>query len=390
MTIRQHLLAMKYNYLSHIRILILSFFLLALVSFSSAQRQNLSPNFDAVECEEVLKLNKSFLDTNLDSRFEDMVAGYQIHYRTPSVGLDNRADIWLRADSTVVIMLRGTTRNPSSLLADFYCAMLPANGRIQLNGGREFNYQLASDERAAVHAGFLIGFAYLADHLEERISTLYHNGYRQFLVGGHSQGGALCYYFSAWLMQKRKQGIWQNTTIKTYASASPKVGNMYFAYDYDNAHLAQWSFSLVNTADAVPEIPLTTQQLEIDMNEPNPMIDLYERMNGLPFFKRTILKRSFNVMDKRARKSSEAYQKYLGKYVGRFIKNHLPELELPQTVKTTYFVRPGVPIILSANDSYLGFYKDASKYFHHGIDSYRFLLREYFHGLDEFAPFVKR
>lgn len=71
-------------------------------------------------------------------------------------------------------------------------------------------------------------------------------------------------------MNQRKMGIYQNILVKTYASAAPKMGNMYFAYDYDNANRSRWSFSIINTADPVPEIPFTTQQIDIDMNDPNP------------------------------------------------------------------------------------------------------------------------
>jgi hypothetical protein len=94
-------------------------------------------------------------------------------------------------------------------------------------------------------------------------------------------------------------------------------------------------------------------------------------------------------MRKRAKKSSEAYQKYLGKYVGVFIHNSRPALLLPKAVPTTYFLRPGVPITLAANDNYWKYCKDKPKYFHHGIDPYRFLLRQYYSGLPNFEPTVK-
>src|SRR5690606_17248361 len=219
-----------------------------------------------------------------------------------------------------------------------------------------------------------------------KFDELYAKGYRDFMISGHSQGGALCYYFSAWLMYKRKQGEFKGITVKTYASAPPKMGNMYFAYDYDNDHLSMWTFSIVNSADPVPEMPLTTQQLEIDMNEPNPILNLEARFNDLSWLKRWFVKKAFNKMKNSAQKSSEAYQKYLGKYVGDFIHKSLPELQLPNPVKTTYFVRPGVPIVLSANEAYKEKFKDAALYFDHGIDPYRYLLRQYYQGLEEFVP----
>lgn len=355
-----------------------------------AETPPLKPGFDPQECEDIFKLNFAFLDTTANNPFTGFLDGYSMYHRSPAVGLDNSSDIWLRKDSSVVIMLRGTTAKMESIFADFYCAMMPAVGTIKLSNQRTFEYRLATDKRAAVHAGFLIGFAYLADNLQPKINELYMNGYRKFIIGGHSQGGALCYFFSAWLMQLRLAGTYRDIMIKTYASAAPKVGNMYFAYDYDNANLSEWSFSIINSEDPVPEMPFTTQQIDVDMNEPNPILNLMKRFDDLPFFKRIFLKSAFNKMKKRSKKSSDAYQKYLGKYVGNFIYKSLPGLELSPSLPTTYFVRPGVPITLSANQAYRDYYKDGPKYFHHGVDPYRFLLRQYYTELGTFVPVGKQ
>jgi len=370
--------------------MVLCMLLYTLLSLGTyAQPPNLKPGFDASECEDIFKLNFAFLDTVRTNEFLGFVDGHTIHYRSASVGLDNSADLWIRQDSTVVIMLRGTTANMGSILEDFYCAMVPAQGTITLGQDKTFDYQLADDPRAAVHAGFLIGFAYLAQDLRPLIDELYARGYRGYLIGGHSQGGAISYYVSAWLMQLRKKGIYRDIHVKTYASAPPKMGNMYFAYDYDNANRSQWSFSIVNTADPIPEMPFTTQQVDIDMNEPNPILNLMQRFDDLPLFKRLVLKSAFKKMRRKAKQSSDAYQKYLGRYLGDIIHRSLPEMKLPQVVPTTYFVRPGVPIVLSANAAYGDYFKDAPKYFHHGVDPYRFLLRQYYGSLPAFVPMAE-
>ena len=349
------------------------------------------PGFDAMECEDIFRLNFAFLDTVLTNKFEGFLKGYQIYFRSPSVGLDNAADIWLREDSSVVIMLRGTTAKMESILEDFYCAMVPAAGTVTLRKDKSFAYRLATDPRATVHAGFLIGFVYLADQLQPKIKDLYAKGYRKFIVGGHSQGGAICYYVSAWLMQELSKGTMKDIMVKTYASAPPKMGNMYFAYDYDNANRSLWSFSIVNTEDPVPEMPLTTQQVDIDINEPNPLLNLMQRIQEMSLLKRFVINRkvNFKKMKKQARKSSEAYQQYLGRSLGGIIQQALPEMILPAPVPTTYFVRPGVPITFSANNAYRAYCKNAPKYFHHGIDPYRFLLRQYYSGLPDFESIVK-
>lgn len=125
----------------------------------SGQSMPFRSGFIAQECEDLLHLNFAFLDTNQQAEFSNFVDGYSMIYRTPSIGFDNAADLWLRTDSTVVLMLRGTTDKMTSVLEDFYCAMMPSQGKVQLSNDKSFDYQLAKDERAAVHAGFLIGFA---------------------------------------------------------------------------------------------------------------------------------------------------------------------------------------------------------------------------------------
>ncbi|MFT3751253.1 MAG: hypothetical protein QM768_23280 [Agriterribacter sp.] len=344
----------------------------------------LKPGFNAKECDEMLQLNFAFLDTTKNNRFENFAHGFRFLYRSEQIGLDNQWDLWMRDDSVVTIVLRGTTANPKSILADFYAAMFSAQSSITIPEKDTITYKLANDPKAAVHAGFLTAFAFLSRDMQPKIDSLYKIGYHNFLVTGHSQGGSLCYFVSSWLLHLKAADVYPGIVVKTYASAPTKVGNMYFAYDYDNLTRSEWTFSIINSADAVPELPFTVQQVEGDINEPNPIMALYKRIDALPFFKRIILKCAFNKMRNGAKKSSKAYQKYLGGYSEKFIKDMLPGLELPKAVNTTYFIRPGVPIILVPNNSYYKrFEVNDGPYYHHGILPYRFLLREYYEGLPE-------
>lgn len=360
--------------------------ILCLYSFSTAYSQfparKFSAGFDAKECDELLALNVAFLDTTKADNFNGFQSGYKFLYRSQNIGLDNAWDLWVREDSTIVILLRGTTANPKSILADFYCAMMPAKGQVRLANNKNITYHLADDERAAVHAGFLIGFSYLSDDIAPKLDSLYKNGYYNYLIAGHSQGGSLCYLISSWMLHLKKSERYPLLQIKTYASAPPKVGNMYFAYDYDNLTRDGWAFSIVNSGDPVPEMPFTTQQVDIDMNEPNPILDMIKRFDNLPFFKRIMLKRAFRKMIKYSSKSSQSYQKYLGGYAGGVMNSMLPGLQLPEAVNTTYFVRPGTPITLLVNNQYFDYFKvNDGVYYHHGITPYRFLLRQYYGGL---------
>lgn len=336
------------------------------------------PGFEPRECVELLHLNQTFGDSVGPDRFANYQPGYRFVYRSRSIGLDNVWDLWLRDDSTVVLLLRGTTGDGKSLFANFYCAMIPAQGSLVLRGADTLRYQLASHPRAAVHAGWLLGFAFLAQDMTPKLDSLYRRGYHHYLVAGHSQGGALCYYVSAWLWQLQQQARYAALQIKTYASAPPKMGNMYFAYDYDYLTRGNWTFSVVNADDAVPEMPPTIQQLEGDMNQPNPLLDLAKLFKKLPFFKRLVLTYAFNKMRKGAIKSSKAYQTYLGTYAARILKQAAPQLQLPESVNSTYFVRPGNPIALLPEQAYYDHFEPIKDgpYYHHGIKPYEFLVRQ--------------
>lgn len=365
----------------------LFFFIVALCvsnTIFSQLSHKFSPGFNARECDELFVLNEGFGDTTKEKKYKTAVPEYRFVYRSPAMGLDNVWDLWIRSDSAVVITLRGTTKDPKSLLADFYCAMIPAKGRIVLSETDSFDYKIAEHERAAVHAGFLAGFAYIANDALPKLDSLYKSGYRNYLVSGHSQGGALVYYFSAWLYYLEKDGVYPGMQVKAYATASPKIGNMYFVYDYDHIMRSEWAFSVTNSKDPVPEMPFTTQQLVSDMNEPNPLVALRKGLSQQPLMRRMFLKNAFNKMEKKAVKSSESYQKYLGKYCGKFINDMVPELKLPEPVNTTYFLRPGAPISLIPGRNYFDFFKENNgDYYHHGFKAYRFLLRQSYKGLSE-------
>lgn len=356
--------------------------------FTAALTQNFSyrfqPGFNARECDDLLNLNHTFLDTT-NNRFINYLPGYTFIYRSPNMGLDNAWDLWIRNDSTVIFLLRGTVANAESVLADFFCAMLPAQGKLIMAPNDTLNYQLAADNRAAVHAGFLIGFGFLSKDILPKLDSLYKNGYYNYLVSGHSQGAALSYYISAWMLYLKKNGIYPFLNIKTYASAPPKTGNMYFAYDYDNITRAEWTYSVINTADPIPEMPFTTQQPDVDMNSPNPIFDLKKKIDSMSLAKRIVLNHAFNRMRETARHSSETYQEYLGGYSMKYVRKLLPQVVIPETVNTTYFVTPGVHIVLSADDNYHRYIDSVQNfpYYDHTIAAYRYLLREYYEGLDK-------
>src|SRR5690606_15807267 len=138
-------------------------------------------------------------------------------------------------DSTAIILIRATTTDPKSRLADFLCSMSASNGSFQLRNGHRFEYKLAEHPDAAVHTGLLLGFAHLAYDMKPKIDSLYNNGVRNFIITGHSQGAALSYLVTSWLFYLKKDKIYPNIALKTYSSAPPKPGNVGYANDFNNS-----------------------------------------------------------------------------------------------------------------------------------------------------------
>jgi len=76
---------------------------------------------------------------------------------------------------------------------------------------------------------------------------------------------------------------YKNLTIKTYASAAPKPGNLYYAYEYEAMTQNGWAFNVVNSADWVPEGPFSIQTTN-DYNTLNPFkyIDVALQKTSFP------------------------------------------------------------------------------------------------------------
>lgn len=336
-----------------------------------------SPGFIAQECDDLLVLNEGFADTTKAKIHRQAVPGYQFLYRSKPLGFDNVWDLWLRSDSTVVITNRGTTTNPKSAFSNLYCAMMPHAGIIHLNDSTPFMYQIAGHIDAAVHAGFLAGFAFIARDAKPYIDSFYQAGYRKFLISGHSQGGAISNLMSSWLYYLEKEGIYAGIQIKNYTFATPKMGNMYYVYDFDHIMRGEWAFSVTNSNDMIPEVPFTTQQMLVDVNEPNPIHQLKDGLKSRKFIERVAIKYAVNNMRRKAEKSSKSYQKFLGKYTGKMLKDMVPGLSFPSPVNSTYFLRPGTSISLMPNDAYQKYFQgEKNPYFHHLFPAYRFLLRQ--------------
>jgi hypothetical protein len=279
-------------------------------------------------------------------------------------------------ENIAVISLRGTTKNSISWLENFYAAMLPAQGSIQIRKSYHFNYKLAENPRAAVHTGWLIGMACLSETIIPKIDSLYKMGVKQFLIIGHSQGGALAYLLTAHLHYIQKDGkLPGEIMIKTYCSAAPKPGNLYFAYDYERYTQQGLAYNVVNADDWVPESPASIQTIN-DFNEVNPFIDAKSTIKKQKFGLKIALKVVYRNLVKPTNRAQRKNQKYLGVKTTKMVKKTLPELQLPKFANTSNYARAGNFISLQGDAAYYKLFPfDKDRVFlHHMWEPYLYLM----------------
>jgi hypothetical protein len=351
-----------------------------LLFFSNPKAKAQTTTFNAAEYADMLWLNfHAMRDTMINYNDFKLAAGsYHRILRTPEVGLYNRCEVFVRNDSSIVLSIRGTVGKLESWMENFYAATVPATGALQLSKDYRFEYKLAENPGAAVHVGWLIGTGFLIRECKPTIDSLLQSGYRKIIVCGHSQGGAISFLTTSWLHYYYKDKF-TTLRMKTYSSAAPKPGNLYYAYDYDFITRDAEAFRIVNTADWVPETPVSIQTIK-DYNPVNPISNAKTIIGKQKFFVRMYMNSVYNKLDNSSAKASKRFTKYFGKKLYKQISKSLPGYEEPALAATNNYMPAGKPIILQANkqyDSHFSF--DGKNYFvHHGYEAYMYLLNEYY------------
>ena len=345
---------------------------------NSLNAQILKPGFDKKEYLELLRISAQFGDSAYRSNIMNPVSSDFV-YRSPVMGLDNLWELWKQNRGVAVISIRGTTETSTSWMANFYAAMVPAKGQLQLSNTEVWNYELAKSPKAAVHTGWLVAMAFLSKDILPRIDSAYHNGIKEFIILGHSQGGAIAYLLTSYLYHLRSTGrIPGDILFKTYCSAGPKPGNLYYAYEYEDQTKNGWAFNVVNTADWVPETPLSIQTMD-DLNPVNPFYNPDNIFSKLKFPQNIAMRFVLNQLNNPTKRARKNYQKYLGNFVGKQISKRLDGFTAPEYYNSVDYVRTGAQVILMADDSYYKkFPQDHQKIFtNHLHHPYIFLTEKY-------------
>ena len=346
--------------------------------FSQPQQafaQPLQPGFNWEEAAEMLRISARYGDSTYVGNFE-APRFFERQYRSEAVGLDHMWELWTSAEGNAVINVRGSTTEPVSWLANFYVAMTPAVGTLERAGYEPFRYRLADDPKAAVHTGWLVSLSYLESDILTKLDSCYAAGIRGLVITGHSQGGAIAYLLTAHLLQLQRQGKlpadWQ---IKTYCTAAPKPGNVYFAYEYEFNTREGWAFNVVNAADWVPEVPVSIQRLD-DFNPTSPFPGIPAMIREQKFPVNLVLRRAHRKLDKPSRKAVDQYRKYMGDFIAKRVQTALPELTLPPMDAGLNYSRTGVSVILRPDAEYFRLYPETSDsiFLHHFHQPYWHLL----------------
>jgi hypothetical protein len=204
---------------------------------------------------------------------------------------------------------------------------------------------------------------------------MFARGLRQVIVTGHSQGGALSFLNTSFLHYYFKEK-YPDLKLKTYASAAPKPGNLYYAYDFEHLTGDGFAYRVVNASDWVPESPLSVQGLS-DINTVNPFAGAPETIAKQKWPDRLVMKHMFNKMRKGSSKAADRYKKYLGEGVGKLVKKSLPGYVPPVYSNGSHYITAGAPIILQPNEEYKKKFPDDPKnvFIHHMYAPYFFLLK---------------
>ena len=350
-----------------------------LVFFNAvANAQVLKPGFDADEYIGVLERCAMQVDAKYRGQLPKET-NYDRVYRSAVVGMHNKWDLWLSKDkATMVINLRGTTSNIDSWVENFYSAMIPATGYLKLSDTNTFNYKFANDPKAMVHVGWTIGACSLLPDIIEKVRDYYAQGTKQIIIEGHSQGGALAFLVSSYLHYEVVAGhLPKDLVMKTYCSAAPKPGNLYYAYDFDYMNRGGWAFTVVNGADWVPETPASIQTIR-DVNPTNPFAHAKSGLRKQKLLVRLYVTHAYNKLNSSSSKAERKYEKYLGKVVCKQVKKYLPQYEQPAYTRSGNYTRAGTPIILQPDSAYYQKYPaiDTNIFAHHLFDPYYYLVKK--------------
>jgi len=340
--------------------------------------QHLLPNFNPSEYSELLKLTERMGDTPWTKVKSLPPRDMELVYRGAEVGLVNRWDLWKRKDNVGIIVIRGTNGTATSWLENFYAGMIPAQGTVTLNDSTSVPYKVSEDPKAYVHAGWMLAVAAMGPEIMRKINEYYQQGIHEYIIFGHSQGGAISFLLRSYF--EYTPGLPKDIIFKTYASAAPKPGNLFYAYDYDFITRGGWGLRVVNARDWVPETPFSLQTSR-DFSPLNPFTDIKGALKQQKWPVRGALNYMYGRLDRPSKRASRRMQRILGGLVYKRVRKILPEYKRPDFVASHNYTPAGTPVILYPVKGYDELFPAVSNniFLHHMLEPYRWELEQIYH-----------
>jgi len=329
----------------------MKFYFIPFLIFTLNLQAQIEPGFDRDEYIQLLEITQQQADTFITKVNLPWPQGAERLYQSERMGLENAWEFWLREDGVGIISVHGTKPLYWSWMENFYSGMVPANGKWQINNQYVFDYKLSADSNAYVHAGWLSGLAYLGPDILEKITKYSNEGVSDFIIIGHSQGGAIAFLLNSWLHYLPEGSLSENIRFKTYCSAAPKPGNQYYAYDFEYINYGGWAHRIVHSEDWVPEMPITIQTAQ-DINERSPLNMADEGFKQLGVVKRIAMRSVYNGLNRSVDKARDKFIKTLAYRMYGLIAENQTELSEPEYAESMAYMTCGTPIILRPDPNY--------------------------------------
>lgn len=210
-----------------------------------------------------LTLPTDFTDYNKSTALFciDMISRIINIYRQNKVG-----KLELHKDLTIVKELKIDDENPifgymatnnTTLYIVFRGSLNSFEYQQDLMYTEKLNHHFESKENVYIHSGF----SNIYDKIDSVIMDNISDNITQVVVCGHSLGAAiatLCAY---------ELSLTKEIPICLYTFASPRVGNIEFANDFDNQDSIT-NFRIVNVSDIIPTLPTAIMPNFKNINEP--------------------------------------------------------------------------------------------------------------------------
>jgi hypothetical protein len=171
-----------------------------------------------------------YSDSDVRANMKDELSGYSAFgFYHGGTGVDMGV---MRKGNDVILAYRGTEQF-SDILADLAAIHVP------------WPYSVAG----TVHAGFLAQFVDSKSHMYNQMKSMYDAGHRNWLVTGHSLGGALAVLAAYYL-----KSTFPHATIDVVTFGAPAAAGPVWTHNY-RSKLGHYTASVVNERDTVPCLP---------------------------------------------------------------------------------------------------------------------------------------